>query len=59
MTFWNKDHTNLPILKTTRERLKEQKRKGETYDDLINRLIDEKENRLDEAINELKNRLHR
>lgn len=54
MTSWNEHHTNLPVLKTTRERLKSQKRKGETYDDVINRLIDEKENRLEDKIKELK-----
>lgn len=54
MIPWNENHTNVPVLKTTRERLKEQKRRGESYDDVINRLIDEKEHRLDDKIRELK-----
>lgn len=54
MTSWKDNHTNIPTRKTTRERLKEQKRKGESYDDLINRLIDEKENRLNESIEKLR-----
>lgn len=46
--------TGIPARKSTRERLKEQKRRGESYDDVINRLIDEKEHRLDDKIRELK-----
>ena len=54
MNPWSEDHTNISTKKSTRERLKEHKRKGESYDDLINRLIDEKENRLNEAIEKLR-----
>jgi len=32
--------TTISIRKTTRERLKEVGKKGETYDEIINRLID-------------------
>jgi hypothetical protein len=50
----SKEPTSIIIKLPTRERLKEQKRKGETYDGLINRLIDEKENRLQVEIEKLR-----
>ena len=36
------DSTTLAIKKTTRDRLRELGTKGETWDELINRLIDER-----------------
>ncbi len=35
-----KDMTTIPIKKETRDMLKELGKKGETYDDIIRRLID-------------------
>lgn len=35
-----KDITTIPLTKTTRDRLKALGRKGETYDELLNRIMD-------------------
>ncbi len=34
------DVTTIPLTKATRDRLKKAGRKGETYDDLLNRILD-------------------
>lgn len=40
------DLTTIPLQKRTRDRLRAYGRKGETYDALLNRLLDGAENRL-------------
>lgn len=39
------DITTIPITKATRDRLRALGRKGETYDELVNRLIETYQNR--------------
>lgn len=39
------DITTIPLSKTTRDRLRAAGRKGETYDELLNRLLSAYENR--------------
>lgn len=36
------EKTSIPLLKLTRDRLKKEGIKGETWDDLINRILDER-----------------
>jgi hypothetical protein len=36
-------HTAILLKKTTRDRLKDAGKKGESYDDIINRLLDKEE----------------
>jgi predicted CopG family antitoxin len=41
----DEDLTTIQLKKKTRERLKKEGDKGESYDDVINRILDEKEKR--------------
>jgi uncharacterized FlgJ-related protein len=40
MSIKTEDDTNIPVKKVTRERLKEYGQKGESYDKILNKLMD-------------------